>query len=849
MWRRRRSQQNFNAEIEAHLQLEMDRLMEEGATESEARAAARRTFGNLTKVQERFYESRRWLWTDHVLRDVRYAARMLRKNPGLTAVVLLTMALGIGASTAIFTVVNAVLLRPLPYPQPERLVMCLQRHTQFGPETVTLPDYRDWRDGSTRFEGLAGAWANQNFNLTDIDEPERVPGASVIGNLFRVLGTAPLHGRTIADDQERDVVVIGYGLWQRRFGGQREVVGKSIKLNGRPHTVIGVMPAGFAFPATAEVWVPLVPQPTMDRGYHQLWVIGRLKQGSTVEQAGMELRALAARAEREHPSTNKNWTAEVSALGDHVVGSARRSLLVLAGATGCLLLLACANVAGLLTSRSVTRRQEMAVRTAVGAVRWQIVRQLLVESLLLSLCGGVLGLLLAVWAIEPLLRLTTLPRANEVSLDLAVVVFAIVASIGTGIVFGLMPALAAANSSSRSDLNSRGGTSAVRLRPVLVALQIAIATVLLAGAGLLMKSFHRLQQVDTGFSGDGVLAARFFVPRAMYPAERCAPLYQQMIERMRRLPGVESAAAVSSLPFSGVNANAVFDMPGRPPAPAGSPYTAEFRAATPHYFRTLAIPMLSGRDFAATDSADSQFVAVVNRAMVDRYFEGRDPIGHFVRIIGPKPRMIIGVVGNIRHRRLDSAPEPEIYVPHTQFPTGGMFLAVRTRYDDPLTLASAVRAEVKDLDRNLPMTPVRTLTALLDETLSTRRFSLILLTLFATTALVLAIVGSYGMVAFSVSQRAKEIGIRMALGAAAGEVVRSTVRGGMLPVAIGLTAGLAGALAATRVLSNQLFEIRPNDPPTMAGVAGLLLCAALVACLLPSLRAARVDPMIALREE
>jgi putative ABC transport system permease protein len=586
----------------------------------------------------------------------------------------------------------------------------------------------------------------------------------------------------------------------------------------------------------------------MNRGYHQLWVVGRLNRSSTLQGAQTELNDIAARAEREHPATNKNWGVRVTSLHDHVVGSARRSLLILAAATGCLLLLACANVAGLLMSRSVTRRQEIAVRLALGAGRWQIIRQLLTESVLLAVVGGTLGLALAAWSVERLLALTTLPRADEVSLDGAVFAFAVAASVLTGVLFGLAPALSVVRESApNASLTTRGGTAGARFGPVLVGLQVAVATVLLAGAGLLMRSFHRLQQVETGFSGEGVLTARFFLPRVTYPPARCVQLYEQMIERMTWMPGVEAAAASSSMPFSGVDANVVFEIPGRVPAPAGSPLTADFRAITPDYFRTVGIPLLSGRNFGRPDSADSQFVAIVNRSAADRFFGSKSPIGQQVRILGPKPRTIVGVIQDIRHRRLETPPQPEIYVPHTQFPTGGMFLAVRTRYENPMLLAGAVRAHLKALDPALPIPRVEALSSLLDKTLSSRRFTLLLLTVFAAAALLLAAVGTYGMLAFHVSQRTKEIGIRMAMGAEAVGVVRQTLRSGMLPVAIGLAAGTAAALSGTRVLAALLFEVRPHDPFTIAAVIALLFCAALIASLPPAIRATRVDPVVALR--
>lgn len=844
MWWRKRTQSDFEDEIQAHLQFEIDRRIAEGSSEADARAATLREFGNVTAAQEHFYESHRWLWADHLIRDLRYAGRVLRKNLQSSVIAIATMALGIGSASAIFTVVNAVLLRPLPYPESDRLVMCVQNHVKFGPEIVSLPDYVQWRDQSTTFESLAGVW-NQVINLTGVEEPERLAGAAVTANLFQALRTPPMLGRVMSDDAERNVVVIGHSLWRRQFAGNHNIIGKTISLNGKPHQIIGVMPAGFSFPALAELWTPLVPEPSMNRGYHQLWVVGRLKPSASIDQAGAELASIAAQAEQQFPNTNKNWGAQVSKLRDHIVGASKRSLLIIAGAVGCLLLLACANVAGLLMSRSLARRHEMSIRAALGAPRWQIIRQLLTESLLLAAIGAALGLGIAAWSIQPLLSFTSIPRASEVSLDFTVAAFAILAAITTGVLFGLAPAIEATEW-ARDELRLRGAHT-IRVRPLLVAFQIALATILLSGAGLLMRSFHRLQQVDTGLSADRVLTVRFFLPRATYPAERCVQLYQRMIQEMKRLPGVETAAAVSSFPLSGSNANVGFQIPGRTLA-EGEMLTAEFRAATPEYFQTVGLSVLDGRGFDS-DSAESQFVAVVNRAFAERFFSGRNPIGESVRILGPKPRTIVGVIPNIRHRGLDSPPEPEIYVPHTQFPTGGMFLAIRTRVEDPLTLAGAVRGALRGIDSGLPIARIQSWNQTVDQTLHTRRFSVILLSLFAGLALLLSVIGIYGMVSFHVSQRTREIGIRMAMGEAPVAAVRGAVRKGMTPVALGLGLGFIGAIATTHLLKALLFEIRPTDPATLTATIVLLLAAAFAASFLPARRAATVDPMVALRHE
>ncbi len=513
------------------------------------------------------------------------------------------------------------------------------------------------------------------------------------------------------------------------------MVGHRVELNGVTHTVTGVMPPEFTWPESAELWVPLVPEPGMDRGYPFLQVVGRLEQGTTLAQARAELATFAATAASAYPATHTNRDIRVSSLLDATVGSTTRSLLILAGAVVCVLLIACANVAGLLTSRAITRRHELSLRSALGASRGRLLRQLLTESLALSLAGGAVGFAIAAWTIEPLLTLTALPRAREASLDLSVFLFTLVAALGTGLAVGLISALAASRTSLREAVTIRGGASGGWLRPSLLVVEVAAAVVLLVGAGLLMRSFHRLQQVETGFSAGRVLSVRFFLPRVSYPGDRRVQLYQEMIEAVTALPGVEAAAAVMVFPFAGANNNAVFSLPGRPPAAPGDPLTASFNAATPGYFRTMGIPLLAGRDFDHTDQAGAAYVAVVNRAMADRFFPGQDPIGQSVRILGPRPRVIVGIVQDARQRVLDGPPEAEVYVPHTQFSSGGMFLAVRARSDDPGQLMASVRAALRAVDRNLPIASMRTAEDLLDGTLSARRFSLVLLSIFAATAL------------------------------------------------------------------------------------------------------------------
>jgi putative ABC transport system permease protein len=841
------------AELDSHLQLHIDDNLRAGMTPSEARRNARMTLGGLEQTKERYRDRRGFPAVGTLGQDVRYGARILRRNPGFTVAAVTTMALGIGANSAMFTVINVVLLRPLPYPDSDRLVSAVQFHAKSGPEWTTWPDYMDWRDQPTGLQRLGGAW-QVTYNLTGIDEPERLSGAAVTASLFPVLGVAPSLGRVFSERPDEDPlsVVLAHSVWRRRFAADDNVIGRTIDLNGRPHTVIGVMPDGFAFPPQTELWVPFDPSaPGLDRGYHLLNVVGRLKAGATIDQVRGELGAVAARSAREFPATNRDWGVQVSSLLDGAVGSTRPALLILAAAVGCVLLIACANVAALLMSRAAVRSYELTLRAALGASRGRIARQLLTESLMLAICGGAAGLALAAAAVNPLLALTTLPRSAEVSLDPTVLLFTLLVSVITGVGFGLAPALMLSRSAQSPTPGIRVSVPTGSLRPALVALEVALSVVLLVGAGLLIRSFHRLQQVEPGFSADRMITMRFFLPRAAYPVDRAIRHYQQMIERVSGLPDVDAAAVVSHFPFSGLSAGAAFRIPGRPPAAAGDGVNlnAEFRSASPGYFRAMGIPLLMGRDFSEADAADAPLVAIVNRAMADRFFPGQNPLDQSVQILGPKPRRIVGIVQNVRHRGLDSALDPEIYVPHPQQPLGGMFLAVRARSGDPARLVGAVRAEVRALDRNLPISSIRTSGDLLGDTLSRRRFILVLLTIFAASALALSIIGVYGVLSFAVAQRTREIGIRMALGAASRDVLRLTLGQGMRPVLGGLLIGIVAALAATRVLTGMLYEIGPTDPPTLAGVVVLLLGAALAATLIPARRAARVDPMVTLRHE
>jgi putative ABC transport system permease protein len=847
LFRPSRADRELTREINSHLLLLEDEFRRRGLSDDDARYAARRAFGGVEQAKESQRDARSFRWLDDARRDVQYAARMLRRSPGFAIAAVLTLALGIGANSAIFTVVHGVILRPLPYPDPDRLIGVVQQHKSFGVDVVTLPDYLQWRDEAKSLSALAGAW-RITVNLTGVDEPERLGGAAVTSNLFRTLGVGPQLGTTFPDSaSDSQSVVLSDRLWRRHFGATSNALGRTVSLNGVRRTVIGVMPPGFAWPEGVELWIPLVPEGGMNRGYHQLQVAGRLATGATLADARAELAALAARSANTFPATNKDWGVQVSSLLDYTVGAASRSLLILAGAAGCVLLIACANVGGLLTARALARRKEVSLRTALGASRSRILRQLLTESVLLSLLGGIAGVIVAEFTIPALLSLTTLPRAADIALDMRMLLATLIASVCAGLAFGLAPAAATSRVAVTTATRVRGDVASGWLRSSLLVFQLAAAVVLLTGAGLLLRSFYKLQTVDTGLNLDRILTARFFLPRASYPVERNISLYQEMIARTKALPDVADAAAVSVFPFSGVSANVAFTIPSRPPSE--TLLTANFAAATPGYYGAMGIPLLAGRSFDTSDSANAPFVAVINQSMAERYFPGENPIGQSIQILGPKPRQIVGIVPNLRQRALHLPAEPEIYVPHAQFPSGGMFLVVRTKDDRPQRVATAVGATVRSVDRDVPIASLLTANQLLNETMSSRTLNLVLLSVFAALALMLSVVGVYGVLAFTVSRQTVEIGIRMALGAARRDVLLLMVRKGLAPVVIGVACGLAVAFASTRVLRTLLFDVGPSDPATLVGAVFILLAASVVAVLGPARRAANVDPLAALKTD
>jgi putative ABC transport system permease protein len=806
-----------------------------------------------------------------LLQDVRYAVRTLWKSPGFTVVAVLALALGIGANAAIFSVVKAVLLSPLPYPDPERLVWVREINpgSDIMDEPASAPDYNDWRTQGRSFEGVA-AFGYAGGTITDGDrEPERVAGMSTSANFFRVVGVAPALGRGFLPEEEaagrNRVVVISHGLWQRRFGANPNVLGQTITITGNPHTIVGVAPANFKTPVPGpkppDLWFPIAFNFDESRRRSDfLNVVGRLKEGATVEQARAELEALAARLAAEHPSTNAGWGVKVEPLHERVVGNVRQALWVLMGVVGFLLLISCANVANLLLARAAGRRQEIAVRTALGARRGRLVRQFLTESLLLGLAGGGLGLVLAAWGVELLVALSpgNIPRLEEVSLDARVLAFTFGVSVLTGVVFGLLPALSASKADLSVSLKEGGtrgstaGASSAALRGLLVVAEVAITVVLLAGAGLMIRSFMAIQSVDPGFRADRIMTFDFALPMTTYKEEsQRATFFEQLTARAATLPGVERAAVIDALPLTGGGSVLGFVIEGRPPLPPEKVQDANFFSVTPDYFDVMGIPSVRGERLTERHRADVPDVAVINEAMARRYWPGEDPIGKRLNIGDPEKTPWITVIGVVRDARtggLDKEPYPQMYVPSAQFPYRAMTFVARTS-GDPTSIAPALRHELAALDKDLPLYNVRTMEQVLCDSVSRRRFQMILIAAFAGVGLLLAAVGIYGVISYGVAQRRHEIGVRMALGARAADILKLVVGQGLGLTLAGVGLGLAGAFVLTRVLSSLLYGVSATDPLTFACVAVALLGVALLACLVPARRATQVDPMIALRYE
>jgi len=805
-----------------------------------------------------------------VVHDLRYALRVLARNPGFTAIAILTLALGIGANTAIFSVVNAVLLRPLEFRDPARLVIVAEK-SSFPVISTSYQNWLDWRDQSHSFESMEGT-RGATLTLTGAGEPERLNARMVTAGLFSLLGVNTIAGRTFTADEDRaggtPVVLLSYGLWQRRFGGTQEILGKPINLDSQPYTVVGVLPPGFQVLQPADVFVPFMPWAKTlpdDRNWHPgIIALARLKPGIAREQARTEMVAITKRLEQRYPTYNTGTSADIVGLQEQMVKNVRPALILLLGAVSFVLLIACVNVANLLLARSASRGREVAIRTSMGASRSRIVRQLLTESVLVSVAGGVLGLLMASAALGPLLKISagSVPAAFSVTLDRSVLMFTVALSVLTGLVFGLVPALRTAKFDLRESLNegSRGSTAGPgqhRLRAALVATEIALAMLLLVGSGLLLRSFSRLQEVPPGFQADHLLVADIPLSQNAYAKpEQRFEFFDRLVDRSKALPGVRSAAAASFLPVSGGGGIIHFNIYGRPPKTPHEFIAAGYRTVTPDYFETLGAPLLQGRLFTPADTDKSPAVVVINATMARTFFPGESPLGKRMQL-GALPDKdvpwmeVVGVVGDLL-QGLDLAPAAEMYLPYRQadalLPVFQMSVVLRTAAD-PLTQTAALRSALAEIDPNQPLVKVRSMEENMSASVAQPRFRTWLIGIFAGLALLLAAIGVYGVMSYTVTQRTSEIGIRITLGAQSTDVFRSIVGEGARIALLGVAVGLIAALALTRLLRTFLYGISASDPATFLAVAVLLTLISVAACYFPARRATRVDPIVALRYE
>ena len=813
---------------------------------------------------------------DTLLQDLRYSLRRLAKSPAFTAIVVLTLALGIGANTAIFSAVNAVLLSPLPYRESDRLVTIEHLYPSLDLEApVSVPGFLDYKRQSRSFESMA-VQTGWQANLTGVDEPVRIQGQRVTGEFFTTFQVPALLGRTLQPGEDvpgRDrVAVLSYDAWRRIFGGVPDIVGRSLSLNGESYEVVGVMPSGFRdfFNRNAELWAPLVFQPEQmtdeNRTSEFLNLVARMRPNVPVEQAAGEVRTLAEQLKRDHEdSYPPDWTLLLTPLSVQATGQVRPALLVLLGAVGFVLLIACANVANLLLARAATRSKEIAVRTALGATRERLLKQLLTESLLVSLAGGAVGLLLAYAGVRTLAAadVGNLPRADEIGIDGTVMLFTLFVSVVAGVLFGLAPAIHTATPDLHGALKEGNrGTTADRgsqaLRRSLVVTEVALALTLLTGAGLLLKSFARLQQVDPGFDPSSILTFNLALPQVRYPNDTVrTAFFDQVIPAIARVPGVLGAGGTSVMPFGGAWSTGSFDIEGyQPPEDRPGPW-GDIRIVSPSFFETLRIPLLRGRYLTDEDREGTRMVAVIDQEFVRRYWPGENPLGKRFTF-GPPDGVtdttqnewieVVGVVGHAAHEGLDADPRIQLYLSYRQAPLPFMAIAVRTQ-GNPDRYLNLVRDAVRSVDPDQPISGVAQMEELLSRSVGQRRLSMMLLSLFSGIALVLASVGIYGVMSYSVTQRARELGVRIALGADRGDVLRLVLRQGMGLAGLGIGIGLAAAFALTRLLESQLYGVTASDPATFLMVAVVLAATALLANLIPAIRATRLDPAVVLREE
>jgi predicted permease len=871
--RRRQIYRDLSEEIQQHLDEKAEALMAEGMSREEAERAAKREFGNVTRIEEHGREA--WIWplAENLWADAKYAIRQLSKNFGFAVTAILTLALGIGATTAMFSLVNAVLLRPLPFPEQDRLMwLAMQDHSLPGvvPESLSYPDYFDWRAQNHTFTGMA-SYAGGGAILESNGESQRIEDEVVSANFFQVLGVAPMLGRDFRWEDEKvgnRTVMLSYSLWQSTFGSTKEISGKIVTIDGRAYTIAGVMPRGFQFPVQnpgPALWISLAEdaegKKTGQRGFDVLSVVGRLKPGVTVEQAKADLSIIAGNLASQYPDFNKVYTsALVEPELQRLTGDTRPALRVLSGAVTLLLLIACANVAGLLLARSSRRSAEFALRAAIGASRAAIVRQVLVESVILSLCGGIAGVALAYALVHATVTLVPLniPRMEEASVDGSVLLFTTIVCLVTGVLLGVLPAWRMSRSMPAMALREGSRTVAGeygknRLHNGLVAAQTAIGLVLLVSSGLLIRSFVQILNVDPGFDPQHVWTARTGVSFNKLTHDQHFQFYQQLIARVSSMPGVQSVSAGWPLPMSQNSAMISFNVQGKPIAKGDEPSEA-LVLAMPGYFETMRIPLLAGRIFGEQDGVKGAPTIIINQAFAKKYFPRENPIGQHIQVrlgddvFEQSIREVVGVVGDIKLKGLTAKAEPQYFLPYAQAVITNPYLVVRTT-GDPAGIQGAIRAVVHDIDKGVPVYQTATLEDYVSKSAAEPRFQTFVLSCFAAIALILAAIGLYGLLSYIVVQRTLEIGVRMALGAQKGQVLGMIVRRGVKLALIGITAGLTTSVMITRLLSGMLYGIRPFDPATFVAMTTLLLLVSVAASSLPAYRAARVDPIRTLREQ
>jgi predicted permease len=862
--KRRRREEQLEQDILAHIDAETRENIARGMPAEEARHAAVRRFGNMTAIKEDTRRTWRWMGLEQFAADARYGLRMLRKSRSFTAVAVLSLALAIGADTAIFSIMNSVLLRPLPYPDANRLIMLWQDNRRFGvhEDLTSYPNFMDWKK-SRSFADMAGFVPDDT--VVDAAEPLRVEAPYATANLFSVLGVTPMMGRTFLPEEEAPargaVVVLSYAFWKTHFGGDSGAVGKTIRIDQKPCTIIGVMPEGFAFPSKAgQLWRPMPVSERMraNRGGYFLSVVGRLKAGVPVPQARAEMDTIGARLARQYPDSNHDLGITVVPLLDQIAGTARRALAILLAAVGLVLLIACGNVANLFLARGAARMREMAVRAALGAARSRIARQLLVEMSLVAALAGGAGFLLGFAALRGLLHAAPqdFPRLDEIGIDYRVLLFTTAVSAASIFLFGLVPALRISRADPHEALREggrtlAGGVRSTRTRDALMIAEVALAMVLLAGAGLMIRSFARLRAVDPGFQPENVLTMRVSASQSQYrQSEQAVEFYQELIGRLDAVKGIHSAGVVGNIFLSTTPDSASFTLEGHPLPPGDRDVEATLDPVSDGYLQTMGVPLRRGRFFNGRDTKDSTRVVLINETMARRYWPNEDPVGKRMRFSGDKDSWmtVAGVVGDMRRQGLDKPARLETFQPLTQWPARGLTLVVRTE-GDPLAQIAAVRSVIRSIDKAAVVYQIQTLEEQIGESLAQRRFQMLLLFGLALLALLLAAAGVYGITHYTVTERTHEIGVRMALGASREDVMWAVARSAVQLALVGATIGTAAAFALTRALASALYDTSPHDPWTYAGVFLGLMLAATAASAIPARRATRLDPMQALRYE